>query len=615
MPSNWSRNVLNPKISKGSGAQRPGQEPPLVRLVRLAAEEQGVHGFVLRATADNGVVEEARAMARALLQGQGMPAGCQKICQRFGVAESLLLDRVWAVASLAAGSDAPAQGPYEILGVDPWADLDTIKSAYRKLCRQCHPDLNPDDPEAAKRFQQLKAAYDMVVGNAGAQGWTHPLESSVWEDCPPRESAPSAWMRMRPLFPLATVVLLLVMAVGFADILLLKPRPRSAPMEAARPSQSEAAGKSLFVQADGPGKIPGIGISETSRLDGTTPPYGESSASQSEASGKALVYGSRQAAGFSAQGAPDAPGDAGVPLPAPAYATKSSEAADAGDVLAGRDAQGLSVEGWDDLRSHSLEIGLGNGLEGQHGGMPESLASVAPDTTLTRPAPSPQHAPIAQKPKKSASPGRLEDAAEAEGGKKAQPRPIAKAVSAGGRSPTSPPVETAPAQADPRGREAGKNATPTGVISGKERAGGALAGPDVPRDSGQGLGVPGDYVHVSEVMERVQRFLETYSRDYSRRDLRAFLAHFTPHAKENGTLVTSLEAVYAETFKAIPIMRYSIDVERWTLGSEGVTVQGSFEMRGAFADGGTLVSSGTLGLELVPSGSSYQVKNLTYSFR
>lgn len=48
---------------------------------------------------------------------------------------------------------------YDILNVDRDADISEIKSAYRKLAKKVHPDKNPDDPDAAARFQDLTDAY------------------------------------------------------------------------------------------------------------------------------------------------------------------------------------------------------------------------------------------------------------------------------------------------------------------------------------------------------------------------------------------------------------------------------------------------------------------------
>lgn len=52
--------------------------------------------------------------------------------------------------------------PYKILGVSPDASDEEIKRAYRKLAKQYHPDLHPGDEEAAKKMQQINAAYEQI---------------------------------------------------------------------------------------------------------------------------------------------------------------------------------------------------------------------------------------------------------------------------------------------------------------------------------------------------------------------------------------------------------------------------------------------------------------------
>ena len=48
---------------------------------------------------------------------------------------------------------------YDILGVTRTASLEEIKKRYRELARQFHPDVNPDNPEAARRFAEISEAY------------------------------------------------------------------------------------------------------------------------------------------------------------------------------------------------------------------------------------------------------------------------------------------------------------------------------------------------------------------------------------------------------------------------------------------------------------------------
>jgi DnaJ-class molecular chaperone len=52
--------------------------------------------------------------------------------------------------------------PYSILGVPRTADEKAIKSAYRKLAKELHPDRNTDNPKAAERFSEVTKAYDLL---------------------------------------------------------------------------------------------------------------------------------------------------------------------------------------------------------------------------------------------------------------------------------------------------------------------------------------------------------------------------------------------------------------------------------------------------------------------
>jgi molecular chaperone DnaJ len=74
-----------------------------------------------------------------------------------------------------------AEDYYQILGISRSASEEEIKKAYRKLAMKYHPDRNPNDKEAEKRFKEISHAYDVLsnaekkatydrFGEAGMQG-------------------------------------------------------------------------------------------------------------------------------------------------------------------------------------------------------------------------------------------------------------------------------------------------------------------------------------------------------------------------------------------------------------------------------------------------------------
>jgi DnaJ-class molecular chaperone len=55
-----------------------------------------------------------------------------------------------------------ASDPYQVLGVKRDASQDEIQTAYRRLAKKLHPDLNPGNKQAEEQFKDVSAAYDLL---------------------------------------------------------------------------------------------------------------------------------------------------------------------------------------------------------------------------------------------------------------------------------------------------------------------------------------------------------------------------------------------------------------------------------------------------------------------
>ena len=71
--------------------------------------------------------------------------------------------------------------PYEVLGIKPGASQDEIKSAYRKLVKQYHPDQYVDNPLkdlAEKKLAEVNQAYEMLKNNSGTSSSSYNSSSN-----------------------------------------------------------------------------------------------------------------------------------------------------------------------------------------------------------------------------------------------------------------------------------------------------------------------------------------------------------------------------------------------------------------------------------------------------
>jgi curved DNA-binding protein len=91
-----------------------------------------------------------------------------------------------------------AETLYEVLGVPKDAKPDAIRSAYRKLARKHHPDVNPGDKKAEERFKKIATAYEVLSDEKRRAAYDEFGEESLQGGFDPAKAREYAkWQRAR----------------------------------------------------------------------------------------------------------------------------------------------------------------------------------------------------------------------------------------------------------------------------------------------------------------------------------------------------------------------------------------------------------------------------------
>jgi curved DNA-binding protein CbpA len=71
---------------------------------------------------------------------------------------------------------------YDLLGALPSDDAEGLRTAFRRAVKGAHPDLHPDDPDAAMKFRQIVRANDILIDDEQRTAYDHLLELAHLEE-------------------------------------------------------------------------------------------------------------------------------------------------------------------------------------------------------------------------------------------------------------------------------------------------------------------------------------------------------------------------------------------------------------------------------------------------
>lgn len=84
--------------------------------------------------------------------------------------------------------------PFEVLGIQHGADPAVAAAAYKALCKKYHPDLNPDDKEAAEKIKEINSAYAAIKsGDYKDEAYYHPEWQQTSQNTAQSTHGPSSY--------------------------------------------------------------------------------------------------------------------------------------------------------------------------------------------------------------------------------------------------------------------------------------------------------------------------------------------------------------------------------------------------------------------------------------
>ena len=194
---------------------------PLQSLVQLVATEANPHHLMLRVASESFLLESVQR----LCQETGDITADRRImelCLSCKIPIEYFQERLQVIARI-LNLIPYEQNYYEILGLSRSATPEEIKQSFRRLSFSSHPDINPDDPDAAERFRNIQHAYEVLRNDKLHRSYDQNLETRGWAEEKlqgGKTTGPVWWRKWRRAWPvgaLFVVFMLITLVIDYRE--------------------------------------------------------------------------------------------------------------------------------------------------------------------------------------------------------------------------------------------------------------------------------------------------------------------------------------------------------------------------------------------------------------
>jgi len=533
----------------------------LNRLARLIAAEENPHELITQVAADSELFALVRDFNDAQ-KGAALKSSAELVqaCLNNHIPINYFLDRLNLISRIL--NLTPAQDDYyAILEVSRNATQKQVKQAFRRLSLSLHPDVNPDNPNAAEDFQKVHQAYETLNDNRLKGLYDSSLVKPRWVEPKSFEEdftyAPKKRRRIQ-ILSFAVIIGVFLALVFFVDYQsLLTERYYRGHRQPAPKKNSMAEQTDLKKQDSLTGEVKTSPVQSLACLD-------------------------RQGA--------DCP-----------YFTAASRAARDGGLLANPIPR-LQIASLPSMKPKEEKRGGGElnnaGTTSKTSSPHQALSGKDPKPSIKNSSgkkPAPAEAKVRLAKTEVSSKASIANSASLKTEKKQDPprrtqEDTSKLTAANKKAESlSRHLAISPSRHLPETQQLPKRLSPA---------------PDF-KSHGKAKVRFGD---------KVQNFLSRYRRAYEDRNLPIFMSLFEPDAQENGELVSNLREAYSQTFQNSNWIKFEFKSSRWTETGKGADVSSQFRVVLKPRGGQPVASSGTIRLDLTNHNDTFRVRTLDYSF-